>query len=602
MTINIDRVIKTDVLSIGGSGAGITSAIYASRKGVKVTLVSKGKLGYSGNAIMAGGGFGIDGESAFNDLGLKEADQSFTKEKMFDCIVKESYYMADQNMVHQYVYESPIVIKEYLGWAERSNQDFLFMKPANWISSGLCFTKTLLQGLKEAENIDILEDVTIVNILTKDNNVTGAIGLDIYSGEIILFECKSIIIGTGGYQPFSRKNTVSDMTGDGVAMAYRAGAKLADMEFILAFPTAVVPHNMKGSIYPYVFEYNMRNLNFEIRDKNFDLLDIPDEIIKISRGGKLSKLVSTYYFGHAMEKGLEGPNCGFFYDYSSNSREEKEKGFNTFYSRFGRWHKHGCYKGESLKEIEKMIYEDIPIEVGLGFEYCMGGIEVNAKMETSVNGLYAGGEVTSGVFGANRVGDGLVEMMCQGMRAGLSAAEYSNNISSENIVKGQLDEYLQDMFKYFDNKDGVSPIKIHSDIEAVCDEGFSFIRSEDKLVAALNGILDIRDKLENAVVSSKSRKYNNEWLWAIQAQNLLVCCEAGIRAAILRKESRGCHIRKDYPMVNNDDFMIKYIICQENGKMEISERRPITTAYDLPTGKVNNVIDYFLDSKLNYSR
>lgn len=602
MTIKIDRVIKTDVLSIGGSGAGITSAIYASRKGAKVTLVSKGKLGYSGNAIMAGGGFGIDGESAFNDLGLKDADPSFTKEKMLDCIVKESYYMADQNMVNQYVYESPIVIKDYLGWAERAKQDFLFMKPANWISSGISFTRTLLRGINETENIDIFEDVTIVNVMTKDNNVTGAIGLDIYSGEVILFECKSVVIGTGGYQPFSRKNTVSDMTGDGVAMAYRAGANLTDMEFILAFPTAVFPHNMNGSIYPYVFEYNMRNLTFEIRDKNGDVLDIPDEIVKISRGGKLSKLVSTYYLGHAMEKDLEGPNGGFFYDYSANSKEEKDKGFNTFYSRFDRWHKHGYYKGESLKDIEKMIYEDVPLEVGLGFEYCMGGIEVNEKMETSVNGLYAAGEVTSGVFGANRVGDGLVEMMCQGMRAGLSAAEYSTNSSSEKTDESQLNEYLQDMFKYFDNKDGVSPIKIHSNIENVCDEGFSFIRSEDKLVVALNDILDIRKKLENATVGSKSRKYNNEWLWAIQADNLLICCEAGIRSAILRKESRGCHIRKDYPMVNNDDFMTKYIICKQNGEMNISERKPIITTHDLPTGKVNNVIEYFLDSNLNYSR
>ena len=99
MRHGFERVIETDVLAIGGSGAGITAAIYASRNGAKAALVSKGKIGVSGNAIMAGGGFGVDGESGKNILHLDYADPSFTKERLFDCIVKESFYLSDQNMV-----------------------------------------------------------------------------------------------------------------------------------------------------------------------------------------------------------------------------------------------------------------------------------------------------------------------------------------------------------------------------------------------------------------------------------------------------------------------------------------------------------------------
>ena len=95
----------------------------------------------SGNAIMAGGGFGVDGESGKNLLHLDFADPSFTKERLFDCIVKESFYLADQNMVRQYVDDGPIVMKDYLGWAERAGQDFFCCPPANWIASGLIGTR-----------------------------------------------------------------------------------------------------------------------------------------------------------------------------------------------------------------------------------------------------------------------------------------------------------------------------------------------------------------------------------------------------------------------------------------------------------------------------
>ena len=226
----IKRIVETDILSVGGSGAGITAAIYAARTGAKVTLVSKGKIGRSGNAIMAGGGFGVDGESGRDILHLDFANPAFTKAQLFDCIVKESFYLSDQNMVKQYVDEGPIVVKDYLGWAERAGQKFFCCPPANWIASGLSFTKALVQGLKETPSIEVLEDVTITEVLTTDGQVCGAIGVDIYTGEAILFRAKAVVIGTGGYMPYSMNNTVTDMTGDGPAMAYRAGARLTDME------------------------------------------------------------------------------------------------------------------------------------------------------------------------------------------------------------------------------------------------------------------------------------------------------------------------------------------------------------------------------------
>lgn len=597
-----DKVIKTDLLSIGGSGAGVTSAIYAAKMGVDVVLVSKGKIGFSGNMIMAGGGFGIDGESGYDILGIEESDRSFTREKMFDCVVKESFFISDQNMVQQYVDEAPIVMKEYLKWAEDANCDFNFIKPCGWMASGREFAKPLVRGIKDTEGIRVFEDVTIVEILTRENKVTGAIGIDIYTGDKILFESNAVVIGTGGYQPFSFKNTVSDMTGDGPAMAYRAGAQLTDMEFLLAFPTAVVPNDMKGSIYPFIFEFFMPNLQFSMRDKNEDIVEIPDEIVKVTRGTKLSKLASSYYMGNAIDQGLGGPNGGLYYDYSNCSQEIKDQSFEDFYKLFKRWHKYGNYKGESISRVQDIINQNELLEVGLGFEYCMGGIVVNEKMETSVNGLFAAGEATSGVFGACRVGDGLTEMLAQGMRAGITAAEYCNLQPHTKIDNNQAAAYINKIMSYFKNEDGINSIQLYNSIEKACDEGFSVIRSEEGLVKALEKILDLKDKLKEISISDKSKSYNIEWMKAMQAENLITCCEAGIRAAIERKESRGCHIRKDYPIVDHDNYLIKYVFHKDGDNMVMETRKPIVTKQELPEGKQNNVLEYFLDDSLNYQR
>lgn len=599
----ISRIIDTDVLAVGGSGAGVSAAIYASEKGAKVTLVSKGKIGYSGNAIMAGGGFGIDGYQAYHILGIKEADPTFTPDRMFECVVKESYYLADQNMVEQYVYEAPQVIKRFLEWAARGGQHFNFYLPAGWQSAGLSWGRTTLQGLKEHPEIQVLEDTSIVEVLVRDNTVTGALGVNIYTGELILINCKAVVLGTGGFQPFSMKNTVSDMTGDGIGMALRAGAEVADMEFLLAFPTAVIPHEMKGSIYPFIFEFFMRNLKYQIRDKNGDLIDIPEEIIKISRGGKLSKLVNSYYWSYKFDEGLAGPNGGVFYDYSENSKEVKDNSFEVYNKLFGRWHKKDHYKGESLEEVKQMIYNNELLEVGLGFEYSMGGILVNEKMETGVQGLFAAGEVTSGVFGACRAGDGLTEMLCHGSRAGISAAEYLKQAPGLANDPDTVDNKIAHLLSFFERPAGISPVQVHHLIENAADSGFNILRNEKGLERSLKELRRIRRELLPTMrPGSNSRAYNWEWLEALQVENLLDCVEAGVTAALERKESRGCHIRKDYPEVNHDQYIKRFILKKDEDNFSLRARPPIVTELALPTGCHPNIMQYFLDPKIGYKK
>ena len=157
------------------------------------------------------------------------------------------------------------------------------------------------------------------------------------------------------------------------------------MEFMLAFPTALVPEDMRGSIYPYLF----RRVPHRLMDKNGDEIELDPDAKKLSTESKLNKLVNCFYMGRAIDKGLGGPHGGAFWDYSIATQEEKRTALDQFYKRFSLWHRYGYYKGESLQRVDNMIMNNEPLEVGLGVEYSMGGIVVNENMETGVDGLFA---------------------------------------------------------------------------------------------------------------------------------------------------------------------------------------------------------------------
>lgn len=598
---NIDRLIETDILVAGGSGAAVTAAVAAAQRGLNVTMLSKGKIGNSGNLLMAGGGFGIDGYSARHELGL-EADERFTKADMLDCLMKEGFYLNDQDLAELYVKEGPAAAGQFMEWAEKGGQHCLFLPNGTWIASGRAFARVLEQGMREHPEIHRMEDCTIIEVLTNRGRVTGALALDIYRGEILLIRAKAVILATGGYQPFHVNNTVSDMTGDGQAIACRAGAELVDMEFVLGMPTALEPTEMRGSIYPFVFEFNLPELRYRLLDREHKPLELPPEAERF-RGQKLSKLVNSYIFAQAQKQGALTDRGGLYLDYSQNSPEVRRESLERFTQRFSAWHRKGYYNGESLAGVEEAILSGNVLEVTLGYEYSMGGIQVDADMRTSVAGLFAAGEVTGGAFGACRAGDGILEMLVQGRRAGSSAAEFCQGKELREIDARQLEYCLERHLRYFRNGSGISPILLFEQIQHTCNEGFGILRSETGLKATLDKLLQFRLQLENlCCIHSKERIYNMEWLRVIQCENLLLCCEAGVRAALERRESRGCHMRSDYPQVNHNDFLVKFVFHMEPGGLAMTTRRPRPGSYDLPTGTQDSVMAYLTDPELDYRR
>lgn len=591
---SIDAIIETDVLVVGGGGAGASAAVAAARGGAKVLLVSKGQAGNSGNTIMIGGSYAMDGHSAYYEYGIKNADPTLTKDILYESIVKDGFYLNDQNMVNQFVEESPAIVYEIKEWAEKAGKPFVFHKPATWWMSGNMMGSALKYGLRNTGGIEVMEDIIIVDLLKKGDAVSGAIGINIMTGELLQFNARSVVLGTGGFQPFSFKNTNSDMTGDGPAMAFRAGAKLADMEFLLFLMTALEPKNITGSILPLMVATNP-NFKYRAVDKNGKELNVPPKLKDIETKSELCKLIHIVYYGKAITSG-EGTEKGGVYLDVLNTDEELDQVFDETVEMFEGFYKKGFYHGDDINQVREMVKRTRKWEIGLGNEYSVGGILVNEKMETGVKGLYAGGECASGVFGANRVADAVTEMLVQGYRAGTSAAEYAKKAESCNPEN--MEEIVSRLLSVFDNGEGITVTEAVKKLETISDKGLNCYRTGEGLEEAVDEYVKLERLLDKISLKNKSRAYNYEWIQYIQLKNRLTCSKVAAMMGSMRKESRGLHLRLDYPEIDNENWLVRIIAENKDGEVVLSTRKPVEGKVSLPEPSKIGYETYLLENDL----
>lgn len=397
--------------------------------------------------------------------------------------------------------------------------------------------------MRESQGIALLEDVMICDLLTNNGRVVGALGVDVYTGDLIAFQAMAVVLATGGYQPHSFKCTCSGTSGDGMAMACRAGTQLADMEFLLFLPGVLLsPQIHRGSIFPFIWYVAGFARPDVVNAAGKKITDhIPPALLKMAESTGWVKLIYTYFWGKELAAGNGTSNGGVFFDFSNLSKSHYITGALKALVMLKKWYrKNWWYQGEDMSDLFKMAKNGIPWEVGLSSEYSMGGIVVDAKMSTGVSGLFAGGEVTSGLFGASRIARALTEMLVQGYQAGKSAAEYARQSGSAEIDAEQLAAIKVRILSPFGRKSGISPKDVNAAVEAAADAGFGVIRDEPGLKAALREIERIGEEdLPRMCLGSQSRSYNYEWIEAMQVQNLVTCTAAGVRAALMRRESRG---------------------------------------------------------------
>ncbi len=595
------ETVTCDVLCIGGGGAAVMAAVAAKEAGSDVLIASKGKIGNSGDTIMIGGSYSMDGESAKKKYGFKKADASMTKDVLFEQIVKQSFYLSEQNLAEQFVEEGPAAVYRCWQWAEHAKVNQQFIKPAGWMLSGSGMGRALRQGLKETPGIRTQEDVMIVDLLKDGNRVCGAVGFDVYSGEPVVYRAKSVVVATGGWQPFSVTSTNSDVTcGDGIAMAYRAGAQLADMEFQLFIPTALEPECSRGSILPYLL--TAAGLPVNVLDAEGSSIPIPKELQKIAKGSELGKIITDFCWSQSLAEGKGTDRGGLYLDFSRINHMPRilvNAVFRLMLNQMKQFYRYGYYHSDDLKLWKKLMEERGKLEFALCSEYSMGGIVIDETMATRVPGLYAAGEAGSGVFGACRVADATTEMLVQGSRAGSSAAQYAAGSESPCADHSQTEEILQKIGAPLGEGKGIDPLESLKKLRSVADAGFGPIRNEEGLSRALAEICRIREQeLPQLRSASRSPVYNYGRMCALGEENLLTCAEAGVRSALMRKESRGFHLRSDFPMVDNSRFASRILVEQNCGEMKLSARKPQAHRIPIPSGSEASVCDYIVNQKL----
>jgi succinate dehydrogenase/fumarate reductase flavoprotein subunit len=582
-----NRVVTTDLLIVGSEGAGGPAAIEANKQGINALIVTKGKIGQCGASQMAGADFNTDGKTA-KTLGFSGDDRD-SPERFFEDIVREGLYLGNQKMIEKYVEYAPKVMKDLMDWGMRiyGYESVHTEEMARGITAaGILWVRAIRKKVKEL-NIPILEDTMVIDLLTSDGKIAGAVALDIKTGETILIKCKAVILATGGWHtayPFT--TGPCDLTGDGVAMAYRAGAELISMEMLQFCPITVVwPPKDRGSIILYIFSgletgkiVQLLNSRGERFMQNYDPKNLEQstkEIVSIA-----SEL--------EVEAGRGSPHGGIYFSLKHLGAETIDFVVQVTRKRVKEELKDTRYELTTLlpELIAKCKTEGI--EVGNAAHYMGGGIKVNEKTESTIPGLFAAGECSGGLWGAVRVASACTQVGVQGKIAGEIAPKYVKKARQAKINESQVKEILGRINKPLEIDEGIKPNELQAKMREISGKKIGLIKEGRLLKEAVDELEKLlkKDVERLCVTSTKSRELNYEWIRALELRNMLTCLHLSARASLIREESRGEFYRRDYTHTDNDNWLKTIVMKRKNGDCEIKFEKPVVTKIPLPTGRL----------------
>ena len=499
------KTISTDVLIIGSGGAGSRAAIEVDNAGLKTIIVSKGLSFRSGCTGMAEGGY---------NAVFKTVDKEDSIEAHINDTLKGGSYLNNEKLVEILVNESPkrlIDLENYGALFDRQESGEIDQRPFG----GQSFRRTCYQGdrtgaellnaLKEEiikRNIECIEEVMITSLITKDDAVIGATGLNLKDSSLIYFKSKTVILASGGAgQLFPVTSNTMQKNGDGFAIAYRAGADLIDMEQIQFHPTGMVTPKSKRGIL----------VTEAVRAEGGKLLNINGERF-------MSK-----YAPEKMELATRDVVARSIYQEIHEKRGTEEGGVYLDIS-----HLDDDYIDEKL-ETMVMQFENVgidikhePIEVAPTAHHFMGGLKINTDASTSLKNLFGAGEVCGGVHGANRLGgNALADTQVFGKIAGVSASKIAKKTdlqTNEKQVKEES-ERIENLIK----KGTIKPLKLKKKIKQLMWEKVAIIREEKTLNEALKELQEMQNDLNELDVSEKSQ-YNTELVTALEVINMVEIC------------------------------------------------------------------------------
>ncbi len=570
------KVIETDVLIVGSEGAGSRAAIEVARNGLKVIVATKGVFTKCGATVTADMDMDLPSRDAKEIFGL-DGDMADTVESFAQDMFEEGKYMNNEEVVFAHCSNAARYIKELADWGmkiEGLTQSPGHRFPRGIVSTGRSMMEALKKGTRQ-QKIDFVEHIMVTNLLTRNGRVVGAAGINIRTGDFLVIKAKAVILATGGAMRLYPVTTApEELTGDGIFMAYQAGAELVDMEYPMFLPACIYwPESMKGVDFTYIFSTVVGGWWLNRFGERFMEKWDP---VRMEKG--TTRDVASIAQTVEIIEGRGSPHGGIFVSFKHLPDEILE-----YSAQKEIWWRNFVYGKFNLAEFN-MDPRKVAYEAGPAAHYWNGGIKVNGKGETNVPGLYAAGEVQGGTMGANRLsGNAVTECLVFGVLAGSSAANYAKSAPPPEIDKDQVDMYQEQVYKLLTRKDGFDVFETRRKTQDMAFKYVGPVREESGLTACIEEVEKMnREVLPNLATKAKGKVYNREWVAALENQAMSLVLEIIARTSLIRKESRGAMYRRDYPDTDNKDWLKNIIVKNKNGQVSLETRPVVTNRMTLP--------------------
>jgi succinate dehydrogenase / fumarate reductase, flavoprotein subunit len=575
------QLFSYDVLVIGAGGAGLRAAIEAAANGAKVGVVCKSLLGKA-HTVMAEGGIAA---------ALANVDDRDNWRVHFADTMRGGQYLNNWRMAELHAKEAPDCVRELEAWGalfDRTKDGRILQRNFGGHKyprlahvgdrTGLEMIRTL-QDHGIHCGMEVHMECTVLSLLLDSGRIVGACGYDREKGHFRVWQAKAVVVATGGIgRAFKVTSNSWEYTGDGLALAYQAGAELQEMEFVQFHPTGMVwPISVRGILVTEGVRGEGGVLrNSEGRRFMFDEIpdlykdqtaDNEDEGWRYTQGDRNARrppeLLTRDHVARCINREVKAgrgtPHGGVFLDIAwikqhlPKAEEHIKRKLPSMYHQF--------------KQLADLDITKEAMEVGPTTHYMMGGIRVDGDSQMSnVPGLFAAGEAAAGLHGANRLGgNSLSDLVVFGRRAGRYAAEFAkaDKANGTTVDNERLQAIAKTALKPFDRgASGENPYQIQYDLQEAMQDLVGIVRTETEMQQALINIAALHARAEHVGITGH-RQYNNGWHTAIDLGSLLLVSEAITRAAIMRKESRGAQFREDFP--NKDPEWGKHNIIVKRG-------------------------------------
>jgi fumarate reductase (CoM/CoB) subunit A len=510
-----DEVVDCHVLVIGSGGAGVRAAIEASQYGDTV-LISKTIAGKGGCTTMAEGGY---------NAVLREQDSCGVH---FEDTLKGGAYLNDPELVNILVKESPLRMKDLIAWGavfDFTDNDEVAQRPFG----GQQFPRTCYAGDRtghemmttlverlDSSDVTMLQEYTVIDFLKCGEAIIGGMALD-EKGNLVVLKADSTVLATGGgTRVYDISTNSSGGTGDGFAIGYRSGAELIDMEMVQFHPTgAVFPFDARGRLVTEAVRGEGGILLNSLGERFMKQYD--PERLELSTRDIVARAIATEILN-----GRGTSHGGVYLDVTHLPREQIESRLPVMLEQFLKF-------GVDIRET--------PMEVAPTAHHIMGGLRITPECRATLPGLFACGEVAGGVHGANRLGgNALAETQVFGKRAGEYAGKSGKRVKT--VDKEQINRQQADLEALLEGSE--SPARIRSQLQQAMWRGAGIFRN----AADLSRTLEIIDCLPLAGIRADSPRNLGE---CCIVRNMCLTGSLICRSALIRKESRGAHVRVDIP-------------------------------------------------------